>query len=210
MDETARRAELESLQARIRALEAEVAEEQAQHPWQATGYYGVYYATTGSLLGIFGAATSLLFNIVGSLVAGKDPLELIRTYLTFPLGEQALRLSTGSLYAVSDGMILACGCMLYILTGMLLGIPVYMALARWAARASLWRRLIVASVIAIAIWLVNFYGVLSWLQPLLFRGDWIVRIVPWWAAAATHMVFGCTIALLYPLGEYKPYRRVTS
>jgi len=37
--------------------------------------------------------------------------------------------------------------------------------------ASLMRRLAIASVLAIAIWLVNFYGILSWLQPLLFGGE---------------------------------------
>jgi hypothetical protein len=59
-----------------------------------------------------------------------------------------------------------------------------------------------------------FYGILSWLQPLLVEGDpgnWITSFkpvfLPWWVAAATHLVFGWTIALLYPLGEYRPYRR---
>jgi len=28
-------------------------------------------------------------------------------------------------------------------------------------------------------------------------------------AAATHLVFGWTVALLYPLGEYRPYHRLT-
>ena len=46
----------------------------------------------GFLLGLLGAMASLLFNVIGSLVAGKNPLELIRIYLTFPLGEKALRL----------------------------------------------------------------------------------------------------------------------
>ncbi len=69
-----------------------------------------------------------------------------------------------------------------------------------------------ASVVSLAIWGINFYGILSWLQPLLIGGDpgnWITNpsYLPWWVAAATHLVFGWTIALLYPLGEYTPYRR---
>ena len=108
-------------------------------------------------------------------------------------------------------MILAIGCCLYLGTGMLLGIPVYMALARFAAQGGLVKRLIVASIVSLAIWAINFYGILSWLQPLLFGGDpgnWITNptYLPWWVAAATHLVFGWTIALLYPLGEYRPYR----
>ena len=39
-------------------------------------------------------------------------------------------------------------------------------------------------------------------------GNWITNpnYLPWWVAAATHLVFGWTIALLYPLGVYTPYR----
>ena len=51
-------------------------------------YYSAYYATAGFMLGSIGAIASLLFNLVGAPIAGKSPLELIRVYLTFPLGEQ--------------------------------------------------------------------------------------------------------------------------
>ena len=113
----------------------EIDREEALAGWQASGYYAAYYATAGFLLGTFGAMASLLFNVIGAPIAGKSPLELIRIYLTFPLGEQALELTGAgrSVYAVGDGLILAIGCCLYLGTGMLLGIPVYMALARFAA-----------------------------------------------------------------------------
>ena len=47
---------------------------------------------------------SLLFNVIGAPLAGKSPLELIRVYLTFPLGEKALELDRQgqSAYAVND------------------------------------------------------------------------------------------------------------
>ena len=35
---------------------------------------------------MFGAATSLLFNVVGSLMVGQHPLKLIQVYLTFGNG----------------------------------------------------------------------------------------------------------------------------
>ena len=54
---------------------------------------------------------------------------------------------------------------------MLLGIPIYMALARFAADGGIVKRLIVASVVSLLIWAVMFYGILSWLQPLLVEGD---------------------------------------
>jgi hypothetical protein len=207
--------ELERLRAQVQKLEGEVIKEEAERGWQASGYYTAYYATAGFMLGIFGAMTSLLANVVCAPIAGKTPLELIRIYLTFPLGDKALELtSTGqAVYAVGDGVIMAIGCCLYLGTGMLLGIPVYMTIARFARRRGLFVRLLVASVVSLAIWAVNFYGILSWLQPMLVGGDpgnWITNseYLPWWVAAGTHLVFGWTIAVLYPLGEYTPYRRV--
>ena len=214
MDTETRRQELERIRAQMLELEAEVDKETALKGWRATGYYTAYYATAGFMLGIFGAMASLVFNIIGATVAGKNPLELIRIYLTFPLGEKAIELTESgqSGYAVGDGVILAIGCCLYLATGMLLGIPVYLALTRLGGKRGLLWRLVVATIVSLAIWAFNFYAILSWLQPLLIGGDpgnWITnpRFLPWWVAAATHLVFGWTIALLYPLGEYTPYLR---
>jgi hypothetical protein len=214
MDVQTKKQELERLLAKVQHLEDEINREEAQRGWQPSTYYTAYYATAGFMLGIFGAMASLLFNIIGAPIAGKSALELIRVYLTFPLGGQALQLTeTGqATYALGDGLILAIGCCLYLATGMLLGIPVYMALARFAPRGGLVRRLVVAGAVALAIWAINFYAVLSWLQPALIGGDpgnWITNpaYLPWWVAAVTHLIFGWTIALLYPLGEFTPYRK---
>jgi hypothetical protein len=202
--------ELELLQSRVRELEAEIARDSAPVGWQTSRDYAVYHATVGALLGIYAAAASLLFNVIGALAAGKNPLQLIRVYLTFPLGENALRLTEGTrrAFLLSDGMIVALGCCLYLVTGMVLGIPIALAVARFAPNGSLQRRLIVGGAVALLIWALNFYGILSWLQPLLFGGRWIVdnATLPWWVAAATHLVFGCTIALFYPLVLPKPVR----
>jgi hypothetical protein len=195
-DQATKRQELEELRARVRQLEREL-QTPPEH-WQATTYYTAYYATTGFMLGIFGAATSLLFNVVGSLLWGQHPLKLIHVYLTFPLGEKALQMD--------DGLTLAIGCCLYLATGMLLGVPVYLALTRFTQNAGMGRRLIWATGLGLAIWLINFYGLLSWIQPLLFGGRWIVDQIPWWVGALTHIVFAWTLALLYPLGLYTPYR----
>lgn len=201
----AKEAELAELRERAAKLEAELAAGSAPR-WQAKGYYAAYYATTGFMLGIFGAAASLLLNVVGSTLVERHPLDLIRIYLTFPLGEKALTLG------LDDGLVLAIGCCLYLGTGMLLGIPFQMILARFfpdGRPSSLLPRLAVASVLAIVVWLVSYYGILSWLQPLLFGGDWIVRLVPWYIGALTHLVYGWTMALVFPLGMYTPYRLPT-
>jgi hypothetical protein len=215
MDLEAKFEELEQVKAHVERLEAEIATARAGPGWRATGHYTAYEATAGFLLGSVAAIVSLLVNVVAAPLAGKSPLELIRVYLTFPLGENALHFTEGvHQYAVNDRVILAFGCCLYVATGMLLGIPVFMALARFAARGGLGMRLIVASIVSLLIWAIMFYGILSWLQPLLVEGDpgnWITNTayLPWWVAAATHLVFGWTIALLYPLGVYRPYHRLT-
>lgn len=196
--------ELAALRARIEHLERELSREPLQPIVPAGSYYTAYYATTGFMLGIFAAATSLVFNIIGSLlwsqVTGheQNPLHLIQVYLTFPLGEQALH--------IDGGLTLAIGCCLYLGTGMLYGMLFHLVLTRLTADATFLQRMLVVSVLAVGVWLVNFYGILSWLQPLLFGGRWIVNLVPWWVAGLTHLVFGWTMVLVYPWGLYVPYQ----
>jgi hypothetical protein len=208
MEQTIReqkQAELARLRAEVARLEAEIGDSPAEAPgrWQPTEYYAAYYATTGFMLGMFGAVTSLLFNVVGAALLGERPLKLIQIYLTFGLGEKAANAE------FDDGLWLALGCCLYIGTGMLLGIPFQLVLARFAKDASLGKRLVIASILGIALWLINFYAILSWLQPLLFGGDWIVREIPWYVGMLTHLVFAWTMAIVYPLGLYTPYRLQT-
>jgi hypothetical protein len=196
--------ELAELEARAQQIKEELARESEVPPFQPRGYYAAYYATTGFMLGIFGGMSSLLFNVVGSALVGQHPLELIRVYLTFPLGDRALE--------IDSGLALAVGCCLYLGTGMLLGIPVYLALTRWTAHSSLGKRLVVASIVSLLIWLVMYYGILSWLQPALVdmrNENLIIHRVPPWVAALTHLVFGWTLAVVYPLGDFTAYRRPT-
>ena len=207
MDTESKKSELAELKQRVADLETQIAAETKHAPFQPQGYYTAYYATTGFMLGIFGAMASLLFNVVGSVLTGKHPLELIRTYLTFPLGDQAFNLP-----ADQNGLMLAIGCCLYLGTGMVLGIPLYLALTRWGGGKSLGTKLIIATIVSLAIWVINFYGILSWLQAEVIEmsaENLIVNRVPWWVAAATHLVFGWTMALVYPLGEFVSYQRVT-
>lgn len=197
-----KRLELAELEARAQRLQQELASAEKVAPFQPQGYYTAYYATSGFLLGSFGAMSSLVFNVVGSALVGQYPLELIRVYLTFPLGDKALEMNSG--------LALAVGCCLYLATGMVLGIPVYLALTRWSANSGLGKRLVVASIVSLLIWIVMYYGILSWLQPAVVDmkpENLIIHRVPWWVAALTHLVFGWTLALVYPLGDFTAYRR---
>ncbi len=207
MDTPAKQSELAELKRRVGELESQIAADTEYAPFRPTGFYTAYYATTGFMLGIFGAMASLIFNIVGSALTGKHPLEIIRSYLTFPLGDRAFELPPEQ-----SGLMLAIGCCLYLGTGMLLGIPLYLALKLWGTDKSLGTKLVIATVVSLLIWLLNFYGILAWLQPEavdMSEENLIVNRVPWWVAAATHLVFGWTMVLVSPLGDYVPYHRVT-
>ncbi len=192
-----RLAELEQLRNRLAALEEEVSGSAGQDPsWPPTTYYTTYHILAGMVLGLIGAASSLLFNMVGAAMVGRHPLELIRVYLTFPLGEKALEVQTG--------FALASGCCLYLGTGMLLGIPFQLLLTRYLAGASFMVRFAAAGALGVAIWLINFYGILSWLQPTLIGGRWIVEMVPVFVALMTHLVFAWTMVLVSQWGRFTP------
>jgi hypothetical protein len=204
MNDDSKRRELEVLREQVGRLESELSRAKGGAPWQATEYYAAYYATTGFLLGAVAATTSLLFNVIGSTLFREDPLQLIRVYLTFPLGERALEFTTAD-----NGLTLTIGACLYLGTGMLLGIPFQLILARLAPGSTFAKRFVVVTILSVALWLFNFYGVLAWLQPMLFGEAWIVREIPPGVAVATHLVFGWTMLLIYPLGLYTPYRLQT-
>lgn len=192
------RAQAAQLEAEIRAAESAA----GAAKWPPEGFYLAYYANSGFMLGGIAAVTSLVLNIVGAPLAGKDPLELIRVYLTFPLGARALELGPER-----GSLILLLGCCLYVATGVVLGVPFFVALAKLSGEG-LKKRLMVATALSLVLWVINYYAILSWLQPALFGGNWITdpNILPPWVAAGTHLVFGWTLALLYPLGKFVPYR----
>jgi hypothetical protein len=174
-------------------------------PWKEPGYDIARYAIIGLALGAIAGCTSLIFNVVGSILwpaVGGDaqhPLRIVQVYLTFPLGESALQLNRGA--------VLALGCLLYLGTGMLYGMLFELVISYFLPYAGGWARMATCALLSIIIWAVNYYGVLLWLQPLLFGGNWIVELIPNWVAVLTHLVFGLTISLLYPLGDHRPRKQ---
>ena len=161
------------------------------------GYPFRHFTGVGLWQGALAGCVSLVLNIIGSVLwptidgTAQHPLRLIEVYLTFPLGARALDLEGGSL--------LALGCIMYLATGMLYGMAFVLVLSYFLPNANLRDRLIACSLMAVVVWAVNFYGILSWLQPWLLGGAWITELIPWWVAAVTHLAFGWTIALVYPL-----------
>jgi hypothetical protein len=163
-------------------------------PWPEAGYKVWPHVKSGALLGMVAGCISLLANIVGSVfwpsISGQEqhPLRIIQVYLTFPLGESALQLNSG--------MLLALGCILFVVTGAFYGIMFEVLISYFLPGAKLGVKLAACTVLALSVWVANFYVVLSWLQPLVTGGNWIIDLIPWWVAALTHLIFGCAIALL--------------
>jgi hypothetical protein len=179
----------------LRQIEEEEAAKKVTEGWPPKSFYWWYHVTSGTILGGFGSVTSLLFNMVGAAIFGKDPLELIRVFLTFPMGESALK-------SESDVTVVI-GVILYIVTGSIIGIIFEVVMAKYFKDASKAKKLVVAVCLGLAVWIVNFYCILSWLQPLLFGGSWILDMIPWWVAALTHIVFGLTMLLIGEWGHFE-------
>ncbi len=185
MDPETRRQLVEEHLDAIRKLEREPSGETAAASWPPQGFYLLWHVVVGMVLGTVGAVVSLLANVAGAPLSGERPFELIRVYLTFPMGARALE--------VEDGAVLFVGCVLYLVTGALYGIAFHLVATLWLKDASRTKRLLVFTGLGIGLWVFNFYLVLSWLQPVLQGGDWIVRMVPFWVGALTHLTFAWTV-----------------
>jgi hypothetical protein len=195
--ETRRRLINEHLEA-IRHLEATpVAGEHAV--WPSKGYYLLWHVVIGMTLGAVGAVVSLGANMIGAPLFGEHPLQLIRVYLTFPMGEAAL--------TAEAGPVLFIGCMLYLATGALFGVTIHLGTSRFFRDASRGRTFAIATALGLGLWIFNYYMVLSWLQPMLLGGNWILRMVPIGVAALTHLCFAWTVVAGEFWGRFEPYGR---
>ena len=196
-EETIKR--IQELQAETTSLLATLQEEdhlkRANESWPPKSFYLWYHVTTGSILGGVGAIVSLLFNVVGSVIFDKNPFELIRVFMTFPMGASALTSDSATLLVV--------GVILYIGTGACYGVIFEVIMAKYFKESSRMSRILVAITIGISIWLINFYGILSWLQPMLFDGNWIISMIPFWVAALTHVVFALTMVAIGEWGHFE-------
>ncbi len=197
MDRAEKINRLEELRAEAAKIEAELAAEERTPSWPPRDYYLAYHTLAGMVLGFVGACASLMFNVIGSAIVDQSPFQLIKVYMTFPLGARALE--------ISDGFALAGGCGLYLCTGAIFGVPIHLVLSSWMARSSFVSRFVATTIMGLALWIVNFYVLLSWLQPSLIGGNWILDQIPWWVAAATHVVFAWSLLAVSRWGHFAPY-----
>jgi hypothetical protein len=185
----------------LQELECEL-ERQAGRPvksWYRSGFYTSYYLMAGLFLGTLASWVSLAFNVAGAWLTYGDPLRLLRVYATFFGGDSVL---TGA----GAGVAMLLALILHSATGAVVGAPIHVVYSRYVMHSTIQKRLLVGVVLGVVMWLVNFYALLSWLQPLVSGGTWIVDQIPWWVALLTHVSFTLTMLLLQPYWTFNQDR----
>lgn len=166
-------------------------------PWPPPGFYATFYLIAGLMLGTMGALNSFLFNVVGSFVVNQDPMQILRVLGTFFIGKEAL--------TTDDMTFLMLVMLTHLSVGAAAGALFHLVLNLFWPNLPVFRLLLVSAGFGVALWLVSFYGVISWLQPLLVGEAFILHMIPFWVALLTHIVYGLTLGLLQPMGKFVPY-----
>jgi hypothetical protein len=166
-------------------------------PWPPPGFYATFYLVAGLMLGTMGALNSFLFNVVGSFVVNQDPMRILRVLGTFFIGKEAL--------TTDDMTFLMLVMLTHLSIGAIAGALFHLGLNLFWPNLPASRLLLVSAGFGIALWLVSFYGVISWLQPLLVGQAFVLQMMPFWVALLTHIVYGLTLGLLQPMGRFVPY-----
>lgn len=185
---------ISSLEARIQAMES--------RPESWPEFYFVYYCVAGLVLGIIGALTSFFFNVIGSMMVHQDPMQLIRVYGTFFVGEEAL--------TTQDLNFLMLVLMSHFSVGAVGGAVYHVVMNKYFGTRSYEWKLMMGAGWGLAIWIGSFYLVISWAQPMMVGQAFILNMIPFWVAALTHVVYGVTLGLLEPIGRFTPYRVETA
>jgi hypothetical protein len=73
--------------------------------------------------------------------------------------------------------------------------------SRWGSQ------ILLGGLYGLLMWVVNFFFVISWLQPLLVGQAYVLELMPIWVAALTHVIYGLTLGVLQPIGRFVPYRQ---
>ncbi len=177
-------------------LEAQLAEP-ATANWPPVGFYLTFYIIAGTTIGILGSLASFIFHIVGSLLVNQDPLRFLRVYGTVFLGARALTTEDLNFF-----MLVA---IVHFSVGAIAGAVFHVLVNRFVPNRSM-LQIGLGALYGLVMWIVNFYLILSWLQPRLVGEPFVLELMPAWIAALTHVIYGVTLGLLQPLGRFVPYR----
>ncbi|MBI1814795.1 MAG: hypothetical protein HYR72_07445 [Deltaproteobacteria bacterium] len=165
--------------------------------WPPTGFYLTFYLVAGTTLGIVGSVTSFAFHVIGSLMVNQDPLLFLRVYGTAFLGAKALTTEDLNFF-----MLVAVA---HFSVGAAAGAVFQVFISRYFPSSYL-QQIALGALYGLLMWVVNFYFVLSWLQPRLVGEPYVLNLMPVWIAALTHLIYGLTLGVLQPLARFVPYR----
>jgi hypothetical protein len=192
--------EIEQHRAAIIDLEAQL-REPVTHSWPPVGFYLTFYLVAGATIGILGSVTSFAFNVLGSLLVKQDPLLFLRVYGTVFLGARALTTDDLNFF-----MLVA---VVHFSVGASAGAVFQVFISRFVPdRPAL--QIVLGGAYGVVMWIVNFYLIISWLQPRLVGQAYVLELMPVWIAALTHLIYGLTLGVLQPLGRFVPYRPAVS
>jgi len=158
-----------------------------------TGFYLTFYIVAGMVLGVMGGLTSFIFNIVGSLIVAQDPMVILRAFGTFFIGADAL--------TTHNPNFLILVLLVYLSGGGVAGAAFQVIVSRYFTDRPIVYKILLAGAYGLGLWIINFYGIISWLQPLLVGKAFILEMMPFWVAASTNVVFGLTLGLLQPIWD---------
>jgi type IV secretory pathway VirB3-like protein len=188
--------EIAQHRAAIHQLEGRLGEPVAPS-WPPVGFYLTFYVVSGLIIGILGSVASFAFHFIGSLLVNQDPLLFLRVYGTVFLGAKALTTDDLNFF-----MLVAVA---HFSVGASAG-AVFHVLVNWLVPERPGLQIALGALYGLLMWVVNFYFVLSWVQPRLFGEPLVLKLMPTWIAVLTHLIYGLTLGLLQPLGRFIPYR----
>lgn len=170
-----------------------------EKPWYKSGFYTSYYVISGLILGALAAWVALGFNVIGAWIAFGDPFRLLRVYATF-FGGPAI------LGGTQDGIAILLALILHSATGAVVGAPIHVVFSRFVVGLSLQKRILAGIALGLLMWVINFYGILSWLQPMVSGGRYIIDEIPIAVAILTHICFALTMLMLQPYWSFDSQR----
>lgn len=147
----------------------------------------LYFATIGAFAGYLGSVVILGADIASARLMGFAPFMFLRYYATIREGPDALLMTSRSFLLNAILMHLAVGSALG-------AIFVLIVSGRDIQRFT--HYLAAGIGFGLCVWFINFYLLLSWIQPLVNGKSYILENIPWWVAAVTHALYGITVALV--------------
>lgn len=164
------------------------AQKRSEVPRIDATWAAAYLATIGAMAGFLGSVSSLACNVIGAWLMGIEPLKLLRVYATIAEGASALEPQNTAFF--TDALLA------HLAVGSFFGAVFLLWIARLLPARTLVQHVTAGVVFGLALWIVNFYLILLWLQPIVSGQAVIVKNIPWAVAALTHACYGLTVALV--------------